>query len=566
MPEPKKPSSVETLKENSRFLRGTIKETLAKTDLSHFSADEGNLLKSHGTYQQDDRDHRQKLLSEKKEPAYSMMVRSKIPAGKLSAEQYLIHDDLATQYGNNSMRLTDRQGIQFHGVLKKNVKAVIRKINEKLGTTLGACGDNVRNVMACPAPFSDRLKMDILKYAKMVSDEFLPRGGAYQEIWLDGEKMHLPEPLGEEPLYGKTFLPRKFKIGIAFPEDNCVDVYSHDLGIVPEIRGETLNGFNILVGGGFGMTHGVASTYPRAATPFCFVASQDLVAISKAIILTQRDHGDRTDRKHARMKYLIDDQGLDWFRSEVEKRFGKKTLPPHPIHWNGIQNHLGWNPMGDGKWFLGLYVENGRVKDASSIKLKTGLRAFVEKYRPDIAITAQQDLLFYGFREDQKAEVEAFLKGYGVKLPAELSLLRRDAMACPALPTCGLAITEAERSLPKAIDELEQAALQLGLDSQRIMIRMTGCPNGCARPYNAEIAFVGRTVGTYNVYLGGSQNGDRLNFLAGEKVPEGDLARFISPYLQVYKGKRKNGESFGDFCSRLGAQKLADEVQTLLKT
>jgi sulfite reductase (ferredoxin) len=565
MTEPKKPNPVENLKENSHFLRGTIKESLSNNDLSHFTGEEGNLLKAHGTYQQDDRDIRQKLLAEKKEPAYSMMVRSKIPGGKMTPEQYLLHDELADKYGNQSMRLTDRQGIQFHGVLKKNAKAVIRSINEKLGTTIGACGDNVRNVMACPAPLPDRLKMDILKYAKAVSDEFLPRGGAYQEIWLDGEKMHLPAPLNEEPIYGKTYLPRKFKFALAFTDDNCTDVYSNDCGIVPEIINGTLTGFNILVGGGFGMTHGVATTYPRAASPLCFVEPEELVAICKAIVLTQRDHGDRTDRKHARMKYLIDDKGLEWFRSEVEQRFGKKTRSAHPIRWKGIHNHLGWQEGAEGKWFLGLYIENGRMADTQKMKLKSGVRDFVAKYRPEVYITAQQDLIFNGFKESQKPEIEAFLKSYGIKFPNELSMLRKDAMACPALPTCGLAITEAERSLPQAIDELEQKVLQLGLESQRIMIRMTGCPNGCARPYNAEIAFVGRTVGTYNVYLGGSQNGDRLNFVAGEKVLEKDLANFVTPYLLLYKGRRLAGETFGDFCARLGQTKLAEAASMQAK-
>lgn len=558
--DPKKISPVETLKENSRFLRGTIPQTLA-SGATHFSGDEGNLLKSHGTYQQDDRDIRQKLLAEKKEPAYSMMVRSKIPGGKMTWEQYLVHDQLADKYGNHTLRLTTRQGIQFHGVLKKNVKAVIRGINEKLGTTLGACGDNVRNVMACPAPFEDRLKMKIFEFAQKISNEFLARSGAYQEIWLDGEKMHLPEPLGEEPIYGKTYLPRKFKIGIAFPDDNCVDIYSHDLGIVPEIQSGQWNGFNVLVGGGFGMTHGVATTYPRLASPLCFVKPEEVVAICKAIVLTQRDHGNRTDRKRARMKYLIDEKGLSWFRGEVEKRFGKKTENPHPIHWSGIQNHLGWHQTAGGKWFLGLYIENGRIKDEGNFRLKSGLKEAAKKYRMEIYITPQQDLLLHGFQENQKKELETFLKSYGISLPAEISILKKDAMACPALPTCGLAITESERALPAVMDELEQKVTELGLDKQRIMIRMTGCPNGCARPYNAEIAFVGRTTGTYCVYMGGSQGGDRLNFIVEDKVVQKDLAKAVIPYLTLYKNKRRPDEEFGDFCARLGVEGLKKEIK-----
>ncbi len=562
MPEPKKPTPIETQKENSRYLRGTIKETLA-AEVTHFSGDEGNLLKTHGTYQQDDRDLRPKLLAEKKEQAYSMMIRSKIPGGKLTAEQYLVHDELADKYGNHTLRLTTRQGIQFHGILKKNMKAVIRRINEKLGTTMGACGDVVRNVMACPAPFDDRAKLEITKHAKIISDAFLARGGAYQEIWLDGEKMHLPEPLGEEPIYGKTYLPRKFKIAMAFPDDNCVDIYSHDLGLVPEILNGKLAGFNILVGGGFGMTHGVATTYPRVASELCFVKPEDLLDICKAVILTQRDHGDRTDRKHARLKYLIDGKGLPWFRSEVEARFGKKTEDPHPIHWKSIENHLGWQKGCGGKWFLGLYVENGRIKDEGNFRLKTGLRDLAIKYKPTILITAQQDLLLQGFEENQKKDVDAFLTSYGIKLPDQVSFLRKDAMACPALPTCGLAIAESERTMPGILDDLEQRVIKLGLDKQRIMVRMTGCPNGCARPYNAELAFVGRSTGTYNVYAGGSLRGESLNFVIGEKVTEKDLAEFVSRYLVLYKGQRLEGEGFGDFCARMGPEKLGAAVQTV---
>lgn len=562
MAEPKKPTPIETQKENSRFLRGTIKDTLAAS-VSHFNGEESALLKTHGTYQQDDRDLRQKLAAEKKEPAYSMMVRSKIPGGKLTAEQYLVHDKLADQYGNHTMRLTTRQGIQFHGVLKKNMKAVIRGINEKLGTTMGACGDVVRNVMACPAPFSDRLKLQITEYAEKISDAFLSRGGAYQEIWLDGEKMHLPEATGDEPVYGKTYLPRKFKIAFAFPDDNCIDIYSNDLGIVPEIQNGSLAGFNILVGGGFGMTHGVASTYPRVASPLCFVKPDDLIDICKAVILTQRDHGDRTDRKHARLKYTIDSKGLDWFRGEVETRFGKKTEAPHAIHWKCIENHLGWNQGANGKWFLGLYVENGRIKDEGKFRLKSALRDLASKYKPEIYITAQQDILLHGFSENQKKEVDSFLTSYGVKLPDQLSLLRKDAMACPALPTCGLAIAESERMMPGMIDQLEQKAIHLGLDHQRIMIRMTGCPNGCARPYNAELAFVGRSTGTYNVYAGGSLVGERLNFVIGEKIAEKDLVDYVARYFAVYKGQRTAGEGFGDFCARLGAEKLSAAVKNL---
>lgn len=563
---PQKVSGNEVLKEKSQFLRGTLDESL-KQDTSHFTNDETNLLKFHGTYQQDDRDLRQPLKKEGKEAAYSMMVRSKIPGGRLTSEQYLVHDSLADKYGNKTLRITTRQGFQFHGVLKRNVKAVIKGINKSLLTTSGACGDIVRNVLACPAPFQDRQKIEIYKYAQALSDQFLSRSGSYHEIWLDGEKVpHLPEPLGEEPIFGKTYLPRKFKIAIAFPDDNCIDVYSNDLGIVPEIQNGQLNGFNILVGGGFGMTHGLAYTYPRIATPLCFVKPDELLEISKAIVLVQRDNGNRADRKRARMKYLIDNKGMDWFRAEVEKRFGKKTEPAHEIRWKTIENHLGWHQELNGTWFLGLYIENGRVKDQGSFMLKTALKIIAQKYRPMIYLTAQQDILLSGFQEAQKKEIEALLTSHGVKLPSQLSNLRRDAMACPALPTCGLAITESERILPSIIDELEQKALKLGLDSQRMMIRMTGCPNGCARPYNAELAFVGQNPLSYAVFVGGSLSGDRLNFRLADKVAEKDLAAFTEPLFSLYKTSRNQGEAFGDFCHRMGLDRLRQVVQDFQKS
>ncbi len=576
MPDPKRLSPVETTKAESNYMRGALKESLAE-ETTHFSKKgEGDLLKMHGTYQQDDRDRRQDLLKEKKEPAYSMMVRSKVPGGKLTWGQYLVHDELADRYGNGTLRITTRQGFQFHGVLKKNLKAVIRGIHEKLGTTLGACGDNVRNVMTCPAPFSDRKKIEVYSYAKAVSDQFLAKSGAYYEIWMNGEKIKNAEsssPTDPEPIYGKTYLPRKFKIAIAFPEDNCTDIYTNDIGIVPEIKNGGLAGFNILVGGGFGMTHGVATTYPRLASPFCFVpvdvgvdGHTPLLEITKAIVLVQRDFGNRSDRKRARMKYLIDERGLDWFRSEVEKRFGEKTEPMHPIHWKEIDHHLGWHEEGGGRWFYGFSVENGRVKDEGTFRLKSGFRTLIEKYHPDVYLTAEQDILFSGFQAAQTKEVEDLLHSFGLKLPGELSNIQKDSMACPALPTCGLAIAESERAFPAVIDELEKHAADLGFADQRILIRMTGCPNGCARPYNAEIGFVGRTIGTYSVFVGGNSFGTRMNFLVADKVPEKDLAKLLRPLLVSYKNDRKKGEGFGDFCFRLGQegiQALLPQVRSL---
>ncbi|MBI4373233.1 MAG: NADPH-dependent assimilatory sulfite reductase hemoprotein subunit [Candidatus Omnitrophica bacterium] len=551
---------MERIKGDSNYLRGKIKEELAQ-DSTHFSRDTSQLLKAHGAYQQDDRDVRIQRRKQGSEPLYTLMVRSKVPGGRLTPEQYLVHDELADQYGNHSLRITTRQGFQFHSVFKKNLKAVIRGINEKLGTTLGACGDNTRNVLGCPAPSEDRLKLKIYEYAKAVSDQFLAKTSAYHEIWLNGEKVEVKKDSGKnlqevEPIYGKTYLPRKFKIAIAFPEDNCVDVYTNDIGIVPEMSGEKLAGFNLLVGGGLGMSHGAKDTFPRLADPFCFVSPEELLEITKAIVLVQRDFGDRKSRKHARMKYLIHDRGLPWFQKEVESRFGKQLNPAHSVAWKGFEDHLGWNEQGNGLWYFGISVENGRIKDEGKIRLKSGLQEIVERFKTDVYLTTTQDILISGIQENEKAEFETLCAAHGISLPAGLSMIQKNSMACPALPTCGLAITESERTLPALIDQLEGVLKELGLENERMTLRMTGCPNGCARPYSSEIGLVGRAVGTYNIYLGGNLDGTRLNEVYSENTPEGEVAKLLTAVFKLYKLKREQGESFGNFCHRLGMQKL----------
>ena len=559
---------MERIKEDSKYLRGTIKEELT-SESTHFVKDTSQLLKAHGTYQQDDRDVRIPRRKEGKEPLYSMMVRSKVPGGRLNAQQYLVHDELADLYGNHSLRITTRQGFQFHSVFKKNLKPVIRKINEKLGTTLGACGDNVRNVLGCPAPSEDRAKLKVYEYAKAISDQFLSRAGTYHEIWLNGEQvkdLSARKPEEVEPIYGKFYLPRKFKIAIAFPEDNCVDVYTNDIGIVPEIKNGTLTGFNILVGGGQGMSHGAKDTFPRLADPFCFVAPGEILDITKAIVLVQRDFGDRKSRKHARMKYLIHDRGLPWFQTEVEKRFGKKLNPIHPIAWKGFEDHLGWQEQGNGLWYFGISIENGRIKDDGKLRLKAGLKAIVERFKTDVYLTTTQDLLVSGIKEKEKTEFERLLSTYGIPLPDKLSMILKNSMACPALPTCGLAITESERTLPALIDQLEAALNQLSLGSERITLRMTGCPNGCARPYSSEIGLVGRAVGTYNIYLGGNLDGTRLNQVYAENVPEGEILNQLTRVFTLFKSKRTQGEQFGNFCHRIGVSKIKELAEQENKT
>jgi len=553
---------MERIKEDSLYLRGTIKEELASPS-THFVKDTAQLLKAHGTYQQDDRDARNRRRKVGQEPLYSMMIRTKAPGGRLNAEQYLMFDELADQYGNQTLRITTRQGFQFHSIFKKNLKSAIRTINEKLGTTLGACGDNVRNVLGCPAPSLERTKLKVYEYTKSISDQFLSKAGTYHEIWLNGEKVEdltKKKPEEIEPIYGKLYLPRKFKIALAFPEDNCVDVYTNDIGIVPEIKKGQVTGFNILAGGGLGMSHGAKDTFPRLADPLCFVKPDEILEITKAIVFVQRDYGDRKSRKHARMKYLIHDRGLAWFREEVEKRFGKKLEAVHSIQWKGFEDHLGWKEQGDGRWYFGVSIENGRIKDEGKNRLKSGLQEAIKRFETPIYLTATQDLLISNIKENQKQELEQILISHGIALPNQLSMIQKNSMSCPALPTCGLAITESERLLPSLIDQFEKVLNELGLVNDRITLRMTGCPNGCARPYSSEIGLVGRAVGTYNVYLGGNLDGTRLNQLFAENIPEKEIVKQLISVFKLYKFQRNNGEEFGNFCHRIGISRLRELV------
>ena len=557
-------SKVELIKEGSSYLRGTLLEELAKVS-THFSDEDGQVLKAHGVYEQDDRDLRQQLKKEGTDKLYSFMIRLKIPGGILTPEQYLAEDEVASRYANGSLRITTRQDFQLHGVLKHDLKKVLRAINEKLTTTMGACGDVERNIMCCPAPGEDRLRSQIESYARLLSDHLLPRTGAYYEVWLNGDKVASTEP-ETEPLYGKAYLPRKFKTGIAFPGDNCIDVYTQDVGIVPTLDGEELLGFNILVGGGQAMTHGIKTTFPRQADPIAFVEPDQLIAVVETIVSIQRDHGDRTNRKHARMKYLIEEWGVAKFKAEMEERLGYELRPPMAIQWEGVDDHLGWHPQGDGLWYLGVYVENGRIQDADGVQLKTCFRRLVETFRPGIRLTPQQNILFTDIAGEQRTAVDAVLREHNIAHVSEISNTLRYAMACPALPTCGLALSDAERVLPAVVRGLERSIAKLELEQEKISIRMTGCPNGCARPYLGDLGFVGRTLNAYNVYVGGDFEGTRLNQLYAEMVPTDELVNTVVPLLAVYKDARRPGERFGDFCHRVGVKYLrqfaADYEQT----
>lgn len=553
-------SKVEQIKVNSHLLRGKIAEELAEPT-SHFTEDQIQLIKFHGIYQQDDRDLRQVRKAARAEKAYQFMVRSRIPGGVLTPEQYLVQDELADRYGNGTLRFTTRQSIQLHGILKENLHQTIHDINKALLSTLAACGDVNRNVMACPAPTSSRAQARVQEFAHRLAMHLAPRSRAYSEIWVDGKKTHIIESPDEvEPMYGSTYLPRKFKVGIAFPGDNCIDVYTQDIGLIARLDGDKLIGFTVVIGGGMGMTHGKSETFPRLGTPLCDASTDTVVAIAEAILTVQRDYGDRKNRKHARMKYVVDERGIDWFRDEVERRLGFTLAPPSPVELHAIEDHLGWQQQADGRWFLGLHIENGRVRDTETAQVKTGLREVVAHFRPGVRLTPQQNILLTDIEEAQRDEVEAMLKRYGIVTDPAAIGAYRFAMACPALPTCGLAVAESERVLPELVKEIETSLEELGLAGEPISIRMTGCPNGCARPYMGDIGLVGRSKDLYNVYIGGDQAGTRLNVLYAASVPLKNIPATLQPVLALWKQERQREESFGDFCHRVGIERLRERT------
>ena len=551
-----KRSGVEVVKENSRQLRGTIVEELAR-DSAPFSEADKNLLKFHGTYQQEDRDARKNRSREGVGKHYMFMVRCKIPGGRLTAEQYLAVDGLASQYANNTLRFTSRQGIQLHGVLKRDLHATIAGINHCLLTTLGACGDVERNVMACPAPHRhDGVHAELQETAALLARHLAPRTGAYHEIWLNGKPIPGTNKPNEEPIYGKVYLPRKFKTGLALPEDNCIDVYAQDLGLLAIVEGGTIVGYNVLVGGGMGMSHGNAATFPFLARPICSTPVADVVQTAESIIKLFRDHGNRADRKRARIKYLVHDWGVDKFRTLLEGYVGRTLELPRPVEVTDFETHLGWHPQGDGKWYYGLSVENGRVKDEGDFRLRSGLRTLVERFRPALRLTPLQDVLLCDLPGSALPEIQRTLTEHGIVPSEEVSAVQRYSMSCPAIPTCGLAISESERALPGIIDELEAELRRLGLGDEKLSVRMTGCPNGCARPYQSDVGIVGRSGDKYTLFVGGHVLGHRLNFSLLDLLPRGEIVSALVPLLARFKEQRQNGESFGDFCQRLGPDAL----------
>ena len=549
-----KPSKVEAIKHASEYLKTFVANELNNGE-THFSEDAATILKFHGSYQQDDRDHRTLLKREGKEKAYSFMVRIRVVGGKLTADQYLASAKLAETVGNGTLRITTRQEFQLHGVLKTDLASTMRTINETLLSTLAACGDVERNVLCCPAPIRDHVRDAMQADADAFASHCAPRASSYWEIWLDGEKIEnqlppagpiaVPSPGDDsvEPIYGKTYLPRKFKTAFALPEDNCTDIHANDLGYLAIVEDGALKGYNVLVGGGLGTTPSAQKTFPYLSVALCYVNRADVNTIGEAVIKVYRDFGNRSDRKRARLKYIIHDWGLPAFRAKVEEYLGHSLADPKPVFVTDVDDHLGWREQGDGKLSLGIPVENGRIKDDGEFRLFRGLRAIFETCQTPARLTCQQSILITDIDPEYRPAIESHLEEHGIATVERVSTVRRWSMACPAMPTCGLAVTEAERALPSVIDQLETELATLGLADERLTVRMTGCPNGCARPYNADIGLVGRSAtrnpdgtpgpGSYTIFLGGRTIGDRLNVEYKDYVPMDQVASELAAVFRA---------------------------------
>lgn len=576
-PTPPKLSKLEGIKERSHHLRHPLIAEL-QTEARNIPEEAIQILKFHGSYQQDNRDNRAKG----QEKDYQFMLRTRSPGGFIPAQLYNTLDELSETYGNHTLRATTRQGFQIHGIVKQNLKTVMAAIIRSMGSTLGACGDLNRNVMAPPAPYVNRpAYVYAQEYANRIADLLTPQTGAYYEIWLDGEKFlsaeEHPEVKAarqrntngtnldddEEPIYGQHYMPRKFKIAVTVPGDNSIDLYTQDVGLVVILDDQDeLQGFNVFVGGGMGRTHKKEETFARIADPLGYVAKEDVYDLVKAIVATQRDYGDRQQRRHARMKYLVNDWGIDKFRSVVEQYFGQSVAPSRPLPEFKYEDFLGWHEQGDGQLFLGISIDNGRVFDNGKLQLKSALRQITKQYHLPMRLTANHNLIIYNIQPSDKTAIQGILNTAGVLAETEIDPLVRYAMACPALPTCGLAIAESERAIPGIIDRIRMLLNKLDLKEEHFVIRMTGCPNGCARPYMAELGFVGIKPTSYQLWLGGSPNQTRLARTFLEVMPIDELEATLEPLLVFFKQKGKTAESFGDFCDRIGFDALRQYSDT----
>ncbi len=548
-PTEKKLTHNENIKTAIPTLAGTLAATLADTTVDRFSEDDQQFMKFHGIYQQDDRDLR------KTGKKFMFMIRGRIPGGILSAKNYAVYDDLSTKYGNNTLRITSRQSFQFHGVVKSGLGPLMKKINEEMMDTLAACGDVNRNVMtpATPAtsPFSKQLDDD----ARRVSEALLPITKAYHSIWVEGVQLNLEDPANKnfvDPLYGATYLPRKFKVAFALAPVNDVDILTNCLGFIgiPSADGTTLAGYNLTAGGGLGRAHGNTMTYPRLADVIGFITPEQLVEAARGVLTVHRDFGDRTDRKHARLKYVLEEKGAAWFRAELEARLGTALQEARPFEFTTQRDRFGWHQQLDGRWFLGLFVLSGRIKDDGACRQKTGIRAVVDQFGPEVRLTPQQNILIANVPADQKDAITALLAQHGVPVDNQASTIRRASMACPSMPTCGLGLAESERYLPGFLDRVEAILGEVGLRDEEIVIRMTGCPNGCARPYAAEIGLVGKGPGRYQFWLGGNEASTRLNRVYKDLIKDPEIDAELRTLFTRWKSERIGSERFGDWSAR----------------
>lgn len=545
-------SDVEEIKRRSDFLRGSLVETLKDPITGSIPEDDNRLMKHHGSYMQDDRDLRNERAKQKLEPAYQFMLRVRASGGVVTPEQWLMMDRISHKYGNDTIRLTTRQSFQLHGVLKWNLKNTIREVNDALLSTLAACGDVNRNVMCNPNPYQSEVHEEVYEWARKVSDHLDPRTRAYHEIWLDEEKIidSRDNEWEQEPIYGAVYLPRKFKIGIAVPPSNDVDVFSQDLGFIAIVEDGKLKGFNVSAGGGMGMSHGDTKTYPQVGKVIGFCKPQQMVDIAEKIVTIQRDYGDRAVRKHARFKYTVDDRGIDWLKNELTARLGYALEEPRSFEFDHNGDRYGWIQGSNGKWHFTMFIQNGRIVDLEDYPLMTGLREIAKIHKGDFRLTANQNLIIGNVGNKSKKKIERLIQEYGLTDGLHYSALRRSSMACVSLPTCGLAMAESERYLPSLMDKIEPMLERNGLRDKEIVIRMTGCPNGCARPMLAELSFIGKGPGKYNMYLGGAHNGSRLNKLYKENIGETEILASLEPIISRYAVEREDGEHFGDFVIR----------------
>jgi len=550
-------SKAEAVKQQSRRLRGHIARDLADT-AAPFDKEGYSLLKFHGVYQGYDRDSATELKQRGESKHWQFMVRVRIPGGRLTASQYLALDALADRYADGSLRITTRQSIQFHGVVKAGLKATIAEVNAALLTTLAACGDVVRTVTTVPAPIRDTAHRRLEADARRLSTHLLPRTRGYHEIWIEGAPRREDASAAEEPdpLYGDRYLPRKFKAGLAIPEDNTIDVLTNDLAIVALFHGDHLAGYNFLLGGGHGMTHNNPNTYPRLATPVAFIEPEDLLEAAAAVVQLHRDHGDRGNRRHARLKYVIAENGEEWARERLAEYLGKVLEPCRAMPPFMVPDHLGWHEQGDGRLYLGIPVSSGRVVDGGHSPLRKALREIVERFRCDPILMPSQDIILSEIRPQDQGPIESLLRQHHVRLAGDISPAERWALACPALPSCGLALTEAERVRDDIVAAIEARLRRYGLERERLSIRITGCPNGCARPYTGDIGIVGRLPGFYSLYVGGDFAGTRLNTPVADKVAMNAIGETLDPLFELFSATRNAGEGFGDFCHRIGVPAL----------